>query len=446
MKNINAYLKLLLLMMAIITLFVRFDCKKDEKETSYEWENPDDDVVPKFTIYPETGDANMTFEFDASSSENTLGIDSLWFKWDWEGDGIYDTEYSKNPKAYHQYGMAGSYNVKLCATGHPYSSISYTAVKILTVTPIGADLATVVTHVVADAGVNMATCGGEVTDEGSTLVTSRGVCWNLTGNPTVYDDKTADGGGPGVFISIMRGLLADTVHYLRAYATSSAGAAYGEQRVFRTDPIVVGPCPGTPTVSWQGQTYNTAQIGDQCWMKENLNWETGNSWCYDDDPSNCEIFGRLYNWETMMNGALSSNSIPSGVQGICPPGWHIPSDEEWKILEGCVDGSYRYGDPEWDRLGFNIGNLAGKHLKSTTHWIFHGGADTYGFTGLPGGFRFESGSFNPKNVEARFWSSTAYNSFGAYLHSLTDFADTWEQIHHNWKSKDEGYSVRCVKD
>ncbi|MCD4666000.1 MAG: hypothetical protein K8R68_12075, partial [Bacteroidales bacterium] len=94
------------------------------------------------------------------------------------------------------------------------------------------------------------------------------------------------------------------------------------------------PCPGTPTVYYHGQTYNTVLIGSQCWMKENLNYETGNSWCYNNDTSNCNTYGRLYDWIAIMNGEASSNSVPSGVQGICPNGWHLPSDEEWKILEG----------------------------------------------------------------------------------------------------------------
>lgn len=77
-------------------------------------------------------------------------------------------------------------------------------------------------------------------------------------------------------------------------------------------------------------------------MAENLNYETGNSWCYDNDPSNCTTYGRLYTWDAAMNGEESSNNVPSGVQGVCPPGWLLPGYEEWKTLEGNADKQYGF--------------------------------------------------------------------------------------------------------
>jgi hypothetical protein len=101
----------------------------------------------------------------------------------------------------------------------------------------------------------------------------------------------------------------------------------------------MNPCPGTPTVTdYDGNTYNTVQIGNQCWMKENLNTTRdagGNNisrYCYSNTNANCENYGGLYTWATLMNGAASSNGNPSGVQGICPTGWHVPSDAEWTEL------------------------------------------------------------------------------------------------------------------
>lgn len=86
-----------------------------------------------------------------------------------------------------------------------------------------------------------------------------------------------------------------------------------------------------------GQTYKTTKIGTQVWMAENLNYAVPDkdgaySSCYDNDPKNCEIYGRLYDWFTTLAGAKSSAAIPSGVQGICPSGWHLPSQLEWEIL------------------------------------------------------------------------------------------------------------------
>ena len=67
-----------------------------------------------------------------------------------------------------------------------------------------------------------------------------------------------------------------------------------------------------------GQTYKTVTLGDQTWLAQDLNYETDNSWCFQNDPANCETYGRLYNWEAAMNA--------------CPAGWHLPSDQEWSKL------------------------------------------------------------------------------------------------------------------
>lgn len=100
--------------------------------------------------------------------------------------------------------------------------------------------------------------------------------------------------------------------------------------------IISSTCPSSFVDARDGQTYEAVEIGNQCWMKENLNWDghtTGNSYCLNNDPANCATLGRLYDWPGAMNGASESASNPSGVQGSCPAGWHIPSDAEWQELE-----------------------------------------------------------------------------------------------------------------
>ena len=113
------------------------------------------------------------------------------------------------------------------------------------------------------------------------------------------------------------------------------------------------PCPGTPSVTIGGQVYHTVQIFSQCWFNENLNvgnmipgtQEMSNNnviekYCYNNKEDSCTKYGGLYRWDELMQ-----YSTTSGIQGICPNGWHVPTVEEWKLLEGAVDSQYGIGDP-----------------------------------------------------------------------------------------------------
>ena len=197
-------------------------------------------------------------------------------------------------------------------------------------------------------------------------------------------------------------------------------------------------CPGTPTVTYEGQTYNTVQIGDQCWFKENLNVGTmipgiqemtNNSiiekYCYDNDPANCSTYGGLYQWNEMMQ-----YTTQQGVQGICPVGWHLPTEEEVAIVS--------------DFLGGNL--VAGGKMKETgtLHWLppNTGATNESGFTGLPGGVGDEGGYFS-MGLIASLWASTEINTSGSRSWGLS-YAYTGVSIGYSFKS--EGQSVRCVKD
>ncbi len=211
------------------------------------------------------------------------------------------------------------------------------------------------------------------------------------------------------------------------------------------------PCPGTPTVIYEGQVYNTIQIYSQCWLKENLNVGTmingsqnqqNNStiekYCYNDDPANCTTFGGLYQWDEMIQYTTTQ-----GVQGICPPDWHLPTDEEWKILEGTVDSQYPVGDPEWDYTGLR-GFDAGLNLKSTSGWYSGGnGTDIFGFYALPGGYRSSDGNFSGLGGYGGFWSSTEYYTYSAWGRFLGYY---YTNVSRNISNKDNGFSVRCLQD
>ncbi len=173
------------------------------------------------------------------------------------------------------------------------------------------------------------------------------------------------------------------------------------------------PCPDVATVSYESQVYNTIQIYSQCWLSENLNVGTmilGNTemkdddniekYCYNDNEDNCNEYGGLYQWEELMHYETGA-----GSQGICPEGWHVPSDGDFIILSGAVDSQYSYGDPVWYGDDFN-GFDAGLNLKSEDGWAEEEKSfDSFGFTAFPGGQRISNGYFDGLSYKASFWSS-----------------------------------------
>lgn len=155
-----------------------------------------------------------------------------------------------------------------------------------------------------------------------------------------------------------------------------------------------------PCTDYDNNNYIIVQIGNQIWMEENLkstHYPDGTAaayYDYDHDPNNSLIYGRLYAWSSAMNGAASSNSNPSNVQGICPNGWHLPSKSEWQQLAGFLGGS----------------DIAGGKLKETgnAHWIIPnaGATDETGFTALPAGIWAFWDEFQWKGDHGAFSTST----------------------------------------
>jgi len=214
------------------------------------------------------------------------------------------------------------------------------------------------------------------------------------------------------------------------------------------------PCPGTPTVEYEGQVYHTIQIFSQCWLQENLNAgmmipglqeQTNNGilekYCFNNAPDSCTKYGGLYMWNEMMQ-----YTTQQGARGICPPDWHLPTDEEWKILEGSVDSQYGIADPEWDLAEVWRGYDAGKNLKSTSGWKYNGnGNNLFGFSGLPGGYRFPFGIFGDFGYAGYWWTSTEdANSLLKSWNRILDY--NRGGVHRSTFDKGYGYSVRCIRD
>jgi len=192
-----------------------------------------------------------------------------------------------------------------------------------------------------------------------------------------------------------------------------------------------------------GQEYSTVQIGDQCWMAENLNIGTLidgtvemtdngaiEKYCYDNSESNCDIYGGLYQWNEMMQ-----YTTIEGVQGICPDGWHLPSDEEWTILSDYLGGE----------------NIAGGKMKTTGTiqigtglWNSPntGATNSSGFSGLPGSHRESDGSFGGIGEYCGCWSSTKNPLYAIAWRRV--LYSSYFNVGRDTNVLDLGRSVRCV--
>jgi uncharacterized protein (TIGR02145 family) len=213
-------------------------------------------------------------------------------------------------------------------------------------------------------------------------------------------------------------------------------------RIYAYDETADGsPCQGITTVYYMGKTYNTIQIGTQCWLKENLDVGTmiqGNQnqdnngilekYCYDDDTVNCNTYGGLYQW----NEAMQFVATP-GTKGICPTGWHIPTYAELQTLVNVVGKFAPYN--------------AGNSLKALGQGYGSGvGTNKSGFNALMSGHRLDLGSsfFSEKGFNTYFWSSTEFGTNTAYNFKL--YADDNGGSFGNYTKYNEGNCIRCIKD
>jgi uncharacterized protein (TIGR02145 family) len=188
-----------------------------------------------------------------------------------------------------------------------------------------------------------------------------------------------------------------------------------------------------------GQKYVYVTIGSQTWMAENLNYggpasnpnsigmcvgASGASGTLVSSGGHCGTYGRLYNWSAAMNGATSSTTNPSGIQGVCPSGWHLPSDAEWTALTN------------------HVGSPAGTRLKASSGWSSGNGTDVFGFSALPGGGG-GSGGFYLVGDFGYWWSATEDDASFAWLRYMSSNYSNVYSV--NYDKSPHLFSVRCVK-
>lgn len=277
---------------------------------------------------------------------------------------------------------------------------------------------------------------------------------NSQSNVPVYFSVTAGGGS-----SSLTSIMSDQDGYAEAVWTlgstgvqtmsvsakkADATALVGSPQIFTAQVDTSNPCVnnfpnlGTMTDARDGEVYETLTIGSQTWMAENLRYNAAGSWLNPANP--CPKYGRLYDWTTVMNGSTSSSASPSGVQGICPSGWHLPSDAEWSTLEVAL------GMNSSDAATTGYRGTHGTGMKSTAGWNSSGnGTNASGFNAFPAG-RYGPGSFYYLGGSTYFWSSTenSSSSLNACRRDL-DYGSTGE-VGRFYISKSYGYSCRCTRD
>lgn len=298
-----------------------------------------------------------------------------------------------------------------------------------------ATLATVTTVEGSAVALTSATTGGTIASDGGAAVTARGVVYGTSPNPTLADNKTTDGAGTGTFVSALTGLKPSTTYFVRAYATTSVGTAYGSQVTINT---VAG------LVDVEGNAYASVVIGTQTWMKENLkvskyrngdpipNITTGSIWgslvtgafaFYGNDITNDLVYGKLYNWYAAVD-----------PRGVCPTGWHVPTNDEWIVFS-----DYLGGEP-----------TAGGKMKSTGAGVWSqpniGATNQSGFTALPGGFRSTNGDYIFERIGSAgiFWSTTAVSGATGWHRYL--LSESEALLRDGGSFKVNGFSIRCLKD
>jgi uncharacterized protein (TIGR02145 family) len=285
-----------------------------------------------------------------------------------------------------------------------------------------------------------ALAGGNIITDGGFPITSRGVCWSTTPNPTINNSKTNDGVGVGGYQSVIAGLKSSTTYYIRAYATNAFTTSYGEQFTFNTTvaPLFVF---GSGVTDIEGNNYRTVVIGDQEWMEENLKvtkfndgssipyinplseWSTASTPALCDwnhDIANGQTFGKLYNYYAIVD-----------TRKLCPVGWRMPTSNDFITLESYI------GAPE-----------AGKLMKSAIGWNFWpdplqgNGNNLSGFNGLAGGRR-GGDDFQDYRSIAYWWTTSEFSTSTAISFSLSRENYILARVLLN---KVNGLSVRCIKN
>ena len=326
----------------------------------------------------------------------------------------------------------------------------------ITVTiPTAVTLATLTTTAVSGITTTAAATGGTITSDGGAPITARGIVWSNLPNPTIdLPTQTSDGSGIGTFPSTISGLNPNWDYHVRAYATNSAGTAYGNEITFTTlQNSTAINVPGPNVTDIDSNTYQSVTNCGLTFTKQNLNvskysdgtaipqvtdptaWAnlTTGAWCYyENNTANGPVYGKLYNWYAVVGiYDVASANNPALRKKLAPTGWHVPTDGEWTQLTDCLGGE----------------SIAGGKMKATGTSLWQSpntaATNASGFTGLPGGYRNYYGSFLYIGGLGNWWSSSEYSTTDAWFRFLNySGGDAGRSGYY----KKNGFSVRCLRD
>jgi uncharacterized protein (TIGR02145 family) len=287
-----------------------------------------------------------------------------------------------------------------------------------------------------------ATLQGQVLDEGSTDVETRGFCWALTPAPTVIDHFSLNGSGLGAFSEEIL-IVSDSIYYARAFATNEAGTIYGDEVSFST----TGTYTGSFTDLRDGNRYRWVKINGQTWMAENMAYLPSVSPAAEGELNDPFYYVQGYEGKSVSIAVLMPNYQKYGVlyngnatQYACPSGWHLPFDTEWMILEEYLGMNSSDIEMTGDRTSGGVG----KKMKSASGWFQDGnGNNSIGFNAMPGGTRNANGKFGSFGMRASFRTATAG---GSTFNFSREFGFDSDGINRGSVNHSIGLSVRCIKD
>lgn len=307
------------------------------------------------------------------------------------------------------------------------------------------EITTTTPEVVADESAKL---GGKLISDGGSYITEKGVYWGASQNPEITGAKVKAGSGSERFTVTVNVLTPNTKYYVKAYIINSLGEFRGMQVSFKTNLYLAGDIAFNNNLSYgsvtdiEGNIYKTVRIGTQTWMAENLkttlyndgtpipNVTDNSAWITIVTPAYCwhnnmienkNLIGAHYNWYAVNTGKL------------CPAGWHVPSDNEWKTFTDYLGGL----------------DVTGGKIKETglVHWEEPniGATNSSGFTALPAGQRRgDDGTFTGLGLYDGWWSSTEYNSIKSWYRSIATI--NTEVFRSSGSVNQTGISIRCIKD